>query len=324
MLKRLDFSELMQTRRTLVLALAGGVLGVVASILAYVYLEREETKLRDKVHTEQTKDLVPVVVAKFPLAAGTAIGDNNMAIRQVPKDYVYPDTVLPGNFDKLQGQALIKPLAQGQPLLLSYLAEGGAAGLADKVKDGRRAVSINVDEVSSFNGLLMPGDRIDLMLSSRGNGGTMVVPLLQGVKVIATGSQYAPIQNAQPGGDKFGLRYATVTLDVTPEEAERVVLARDAGTLTAVLRGRGDDTAVAALAPLQTEQLFTHSLNLGDTVSYIMRGSQPGVATTIQVPVNLTLGSPTMAAPAKPPEPAPPAAPVPSAGGHNTKKQEQP
>jgi len=324
MLKRLDFSELMQTRRTLVLALAGGVLGVVASILAYVYLEREETKLRDKVHTEQTKDLVPVVVAKFPLAAGTAIGDNNMAIRQVPKDYVYPDTVLPGNFDKLQGQALIKPLAQGQPLLLSYLAEGGAAGLADKVKDGRRAVSINVDEVSSFNGLLMPGDRIDLMLSSRGSGGGMVLPLLQGVKVIATGNQYTPTAGDQPGSDKFGLRYATVTLDVTPEDAERVVLARDSGTLTAVLRGRGDDAAVATLAPLQMEQLFTHSLNLGDTVSYIMPGSQPGVATTIQVPISMNLPTVPSPTPAKAHATTPPASATPAASGNDTKKQDKP
>lgn len=323
MLTRPDFAELMRTRRTLVLAVAGGVLGVLASILAYVYLEQEETKLREQVHTEQTKDLVPVVVAKFALAAGTTVGDNNMAVRQVPKDYVYPETILPGNFDKIQGQALIKPLEQGQPLLLSYLADGGAAGLADKLKDGRRAITINVDEVSSFSGLLMPGDRIDLMLSSRGSSGSMVLPLLQNVKVIATGSQYSAAASVQQGSDKFGLRYATVTLDVTPEDAERVVLARDTGSLTAILRGRGDDADVATLAPLQMEQLFTHSLNLGDTVSYIMPGSQPGVATTIQVPISMNLPAVSSPAPAKA-HTTPPASASPAASGNDTKKQDKP
>lgn len=291
MLKVPDIAEMMRGRRTLMLALAGGLLGLAASVTAYHYLEREESQLRDKMKSEQARDLVGVVVAKADLPAGAAVSADTMATRQVPKDYVYPETVLPGDFDKVSGQSLVKPLGKGHPLLRSYLSEGGAAGLADKLKEGRRAVAINVDEVSSLNGLILPGDRIDLMMSVR-NGG-MVIPLLQGVKVLAAGAQLAPRMGGQPGDDKFGLRYATLTLDVSPQEAEKVVLARGTGTLSAVLRGRDGDVAAAPLTPMAAEDLYASGekwKGLGPTITYILRGGQPpGVATLFQVPMGLAV-----------------------------------
>jgi pilus assembly protein CpaB len=311
MLKGLGLGEKWRDRKNLLLAIAGGVLGVAASLLAYFYLEKAETQIQEKAQAEQSRNLVGVVVAKADLAAGATVGDDNMAIRQVPKDYVYPETVLPDGFDKARGQALLKPLGKGQPLLLAYLSESGASGLSDKLKEGRRAVSINVDEVSSMNGLIAPGDRIDLLIGSRNNLGAIITPLLQDVKVLATGSQFAPRTNAG-GDDKFGLRYATLTLDVTPEESERIVLARASGTLTAVLRGRGDNTRTAPLRPLHADELFALSQpgpasdgQIG-SVNYIMRGSQPGIANIFQVPVGLP--TPRGATPVSaPPVTAPPA-----------------
>lgn len=298
-------------RKNLALAVAGGVLGLAASLLAYFYLEKAETQIQDRVKAEQSRDLVNVVVAKADLAAGAQVGDDNMAIRPVSKDFVYPETVLPEAFDKIRGQSLIKPLGKGQPLLLGHLSESSAVGLADKLKDGRRAVTINVDEVSSMNGLIAPGDHIDLLIGSRGTLGAIVTPLLQDVKVLATGNQFAP-RISQPGDEKFGLRYATLTLDVSPENAERIVLARSSGTLTAVLRGRGDETKSTTLRPLQADELF--ALNPSDkssegvvsSVSYIMRGSQPGIANIFQVPVGLP--TPRVLSPTPANVPAPPGA----------------
>jgi len=233
-----NIAEQIRGRKTLVLALTGGVLGVAASVMAYHYLEREEAQFREQVMAKQSQNEVLVVVAKADLAAGSEIGEGNMATRHVPKDYVYQETVLPDSFDRVRGQVLSKGLTKGQPLLSSYLAGGGVTGLSDKVKDGRRAVTINVDEVSSINGMIHPGDHIDLLFSSRASaGGGGVAPLLQNVKVLATGGQFAPA-NGQPGQDKFGLSYATLTLDVSPEEATRITLAREIGILTALLRGR--------------------------------------------------------------------------------------
>ncbi len=289
-------SEQPRGRKTLVLALAGGILGVAASVMAYHYLEREETQLREQMQSKQSQDDILVVVAKANLAAGSEIGDGNMATRHVPKDYVYPETILPGNFDKVRGQTLAKALAKGQPLLSGYLSEGGVAGLSDKLKEGRRAVTINVDEVSSINGLIHPGDRIDLLFSGRGGAsGGSVVPLLQNLKVLATGSQYLPA-DGQPGQDKFGLTYSTLTLDVTPEDAARITLARELGILTATLRGRNDDQSAPHAVPLTASQLFGpapaapsvlsgQAAARADTVTYIVRGELPGVASMFELPV---------------------------------------
>jgi pilus assembly protein CpaB len=289
MMKRQEIAELLRDRKTLVLALAGGALGLAASVMAYHYLEREEAQLRDQIKEEQGRNQIAVVVAKADLPVGTTVSVNNMATRQVPRDYVYPETVLPAAFESVTGQTLVKPLAKGQPLLRGYLSEGGAAGLADKIKPGRRAVAINVDEVSSLNGLIMPGDQIDLMLSSRSNG--TIVPLLQGVKVLATGAQVAPKAGSQPGEDKFGLRYATMTLDVAPKDSERVILAREQGTLTAVLRGRGSETE-AALAPLQADEMVaanTAGASSGNSITYLVRGQPAGIATAYKVPLGMSV-----------------------------------
>jgi pilus assembly protein CpaB len=288
-----NIAERMRSRKTLILALAGGILGVTASVMAYHYLEREEAQFREQVLSKQSHNDTLVVVAKADLAAGTALGEENMATRHVPKDYVYPETVLPENFSKISGQTLIKPLSKGQPLLSSYLSEAGVTGLSDKVKEGRRAVTINVDEVSSVNGMIHPGDRIDLLFSVRGSSsGASIAPLLQNVWVLATGSQYAPA-NGQPGQDKFGLSYATLTLDVTPEEAERIILARETGILTATLRGRNDALPGLPTTPMTASQLFGPSPAEApwqaaarvETVTYIVRGNTPGVATIFELPV---------------------------------------
>ena len=290
MTKRQEIGELLRDRKTLVLALAGGALGLAASVMAYHYLEREETQLRDQIKEEQTRNQVAVVVAKADLPVGTAVSVNNMATRQVPRDYVYPETILPAAFDGVSGQTLVKPLGKGQPLLRAYLSEGGAAGLSDKIKPGRRAVAINVDEVSSLNGLVLPGDHIDLMLTSRSNG--TIVPLLQGVRVLATGAQVAPKDGSQPGEDKFGLRYATLTLDVAPQDAERVILARERGTLTAVLRGRGSEAEETVLAPLQADDLLAANApggGDGNSIAYFVRGQPIGIATTLRMPVGTAM-----------------------------------
>lgn len=296
MLTGMDIAEKMRSRKTLTLALAGGILGVTASVLAYHYLEREEAQFREQVLSKQSQNDTLVVVAKDDLAAGTPLDEGNMATRHVPSDYVYPETVLPENFSKISGQTLIKPLSKGQPLLSSYLSEGGVSGLSDKVKEGRRAVTVNVDEVSSINGMIHPGDRIDLLFSVRGSGsGASIAPLLQNVRVLATGSQYVPTAGGQPGQDKFGLSYSTLTLDVTPEEAARIILARETGILTATLRGRNDMLAGLPTTPMMASQLFAFGQSPAaapwqatlrvDTVTYIVQGNTPGVATMFELPV---------------------------------------
>lgn len=104
-------------------------------------------------------------------------------------------------------------------------------------------MSIAVDEVNSVSGMLQPGDRIDLLFSVRPPGaaglpvgGEITTTLMQDLSVLATGRQVRPgVDETNPG------RYfTTITVEVTPEQAQRLIVAQRAGKLTAMLRHPDD------------------------------------------------------------------------------------
>ena len=123
---------------------------------------------------------------------------------------------------------------------------------SSRVKPGIRALTISVDEINSISGMLQPGDRIDLLLTARppsanGRGEAehdATVPLLQNLLVMATGRQ------VRPGADENGdaRSFSSVTVEVTPSQAQRLIVAQRAGRLTAVLRNPDDGMPMDAAA----------------------------------------------------------------------------
>jgi pilus assembly protein CpaB len=99
---------------------------------------------------------------------------------------------------------------------------------------------VPVDEVNSISGMLQPGDRIDLMVSARKDNKAYMFPLLQNVAVLATGSQAVPAGDGKDGGRRS---YTTITLDASPQDAQRVLAAREIGKLAALLRSPGDSAS---------------------------------------------------------------------------------
>ena len=123
---------------------------------------------------------------------------------------------------------------------------------SSRVKPGIRALTISVDEINSISGMLQPGDRIDLLLTARppsasGHGEAehdATVPLLQNLLVMATGRQVRP--GANDNGDDRS--FSSVTVEVTPSQAQRLIVAQRAGRLTAVLRNPDDGMPMDAAA----------------------------------------------------------------------------
>lgn len=103
---------------------------------------------------------------------------------------------------------------------------------------GRRAITLPVDQVNSLSGLLQPGDLIDLYVSFDHRRKRLTAPLLQGVLVLATGRE---TRANEAGAEESA--YSTVTLDAAPEDVVKLVAARQAGTLNAILRHPGDARA---------------------------------------------------------------------------------
>jgi pilus assembly protein CpaB len=202
-------------------------------------------------------------------------------------------------------------------LLYSYVSEG-ITGFSDAIAAGRRALTLHVDEVSSINGLVRPGDRLDLLVTSRGGPAPAARPLMWGVKVLATGSLTDDGAGEARRATDGARRYSTITLEVTPEEAEQVILAREAGQVTAMLRRRTGDPddgmrlppraapPAAAPAPGGVTGPSRHADVLpARSVDYILGGRRDGVPEYLRVPLDLAAH---VAAGRAPPRPQPAAA----------------
>ncbi len=183
------------------------------------------------------------VVAAYDLPEGTRIEAVHVAVRDIPESWVVSGSLAPDAFIQIEGQVITTALKVGDPVLWANVAKAKNAPFSTKINPGRRAVTIPVDAINSVSGMLVPGDLIDLYVSFEYRRRKITAPLLQGVLVLATGRQSK--NGYAEGLEESGLEqsYSTVTLDTAPEEAAKLVAARQAGMITALLRNPEDDKA---------------------------------------------------------------------------------
>lgn len=216
------------------------VLGLLATLLVYAYVQ--------KAKEEAVKGwiLVDVIVASRDIPAGAGLDLGMLAKRRVPKQFLSEGVVVPQERDQLVGQRINVPLKRGDLLRWVDIGERGEgkAGLSDRIKEGDRAMSIPVDIISSVSGFVRPNDHVDILgtfvLPPTGKGGMpekIVMTILQNVTVIETGDRMAQLARAAHAGTAS---INTLTLLVTPEEAEMLVMAQESGKLTTVLRNPKD------------------------------------------------------------------------------------
>ena len=179
---------------------------------------------------------VKVVVASTPIEAGTVIANTQIKVI----DWLNPELPPQAVQDPKQanGRVTRHPLQPGEPILESKLAPVDAkAGLSAVITEGKRAISVRVNEVIGVAGFAMPGNFVDVLVSGRDDAQqpfSRVV--ITRAKVLAT----AQDTTGDPNKPKVT---NAVTLELTPQEAERLDLARTIGTLSLVLRNEADPTA---------------------------------------------------------------------------------
>jgi pilus assembly protein CpaB len=221
--------------------------GAVAYVAARHYLASEERAAEARVAERHQKRAV--LVARTDLTAGTVLDAGLLAARQIPVRYVAASAALPQEVARVEGQRLLHDVRGGEPILWPSLAGGEDTTLSAGLQRGRRALTFPVDEVNALSGMLTPGDVIDLLYTAPGAAGVPAVrPLLQRVTVLATGRSTGPAGADDGARGTSAAEFATITLDLTPEQAQLVVLAQRAGELTAVLRHPAD----AAVPPART------------------------------------------------------------------------
>jgi pilus assembly protein CpaB len=117
-----------------------------------------------------------------------------------------------------------------------------APTFSTRLTPGRRAVTVPVDEISSLSGMVEPGDLIDIVVSAKKDARNFTFTLLQSVQVLATGTKASQDEKDPEGRARI---FTTITLDTTPEDAKRVIAAREVGRVTALLRAPNDTGSVS-------------------------------------------------------------------------------
>lgn len=222
-------------RPTLMLGLAL-VAGLCAAWAARQHLHGRVLELEAQARVRT----VERVVAAHDLPPGTRIGPEHLAVRSFPLALAASDSLPPERHGELAGTILRAPLRAGDAVLPVHTALQTQDSFSSHLVSGRRAITMPVDAINSVSGLLQPGDLIDLYVSFEYQRRRITAPLLQGVLVLATGTT---TQHGRMPGNEETRAYATVTLDAAPEDAVKLVAARQGGTITAVLRHPQDDAS---------------------------------------------------------------------------------
>lgn len=233
----------LEKRRPQVLGAAALTCGGLAAFGARGYID--ETIATEKARLVPRQETVQVVVARADLRGGDVVSADTMAVRDIPKDFVPSSAIRPERFEALVGSRLSASMRGGEPLLAGLVDGGEVSTFSSKVRAGIRALTIAVDEINSLSGMLQPGDRIDLLWSIKpsqaapgaaGPRAELTAPLMQDLLVLATGRQVRP---AGPDG-AAPRSFTAITVEVSPDQAQKLVVAQRNGKLTATLRNPND------------------------------------------------------------------------------------
>jgi pilus assembly protein CpaB len=240
------------------LAILGGAL---AAALGRHYLQQRARQI--EIEAAQRYAMSPVVVAKRDLAAGERLDPDALAVRPMPTAYLPGDSVAAQDAATLLGRQLSSHLKRGEALQLSTL-QPLLMTLSRTLPPGVRALTVAVDDLNAHSGLLRAGDSVDIYLVERDGARSRIGLLQENLHVLATGSRTAT--SSFPEGGTASRDFGAVTLQVDDSQAQRLVLARQAGELSFVLRAVGD-VSPAPRQLLDSRLLLTPRTKSADTRS---------------------------------------------------------
>ncbi|MGQ5700616.1 Flp pilus assembly protein CpaB [Sandaracinobacteroides sp. A072] len=254
-------------RRSSIFLLLGAVLlGLVAVLAARMFL------VPDKNSGQNAAPKTYVVVASKPLKFGDKVALENV------KAIAWPGALPSGGYGSVKdaigdgSRSVLRDIAANEPILATALT-GDASRLASSKLLGpnMRAVSLPLSETAGAGGFIAPGDRVDVILTrTLDQDNVFATVVVQGVRVLGVG-QINDTANSQPVVVK------SATIEVTPEDAQRIAMAQNVGVITLALRGTGDESQT----PLPT-------LSVSQLQGGVRRVSQP------------TQSAPAESAPAQP------------------------
>ena len=228
--------------RALLMLLIAVVAGLAAVLVAARWMQQQGV--------ERTR----IAVANVDVELGTRLTPDTLRMVEWPSSSIPPGAFKDGA--KLDGRVLISSVRRGEPILDSRLAaEGSKGGLSAVVADGKRAMTVRVNDVVGVAGFALPGTFVDIMVNTQEEGSqrsdrdrAVSKIVLERILVLAAAQD--------PDRDSTKPKVVSaVTLEVTPEQAEILDLARSVGTLSLVLRNQTESRLTATSGATKTQLL---------------------------------------------------------------------
>ncbi|HTG99305.1 MAG TPA: Flp pilus assembly protein CpaB [Vicinamibacterales bacterium] len=237
-----------RTTRTVVVMAVATLMAGIASFGVYAAVKSIPVREVEVAHTF-------VAVAAHNLPTGSRLTEQDVKLVAWPAK-----NPVPGAFSEVKpivDRGLVASVSENEPLTETKLAPvGSGAGLPPSIPPGMRAMSVKVDEVIGVAGFVVPGTRVDLVVTLRGSGQaeeSMSRTVASNVLVLTAGTRFDQEQ-AKDGKPQPS---TVVTLAVSPTDAERVALASSEGKISLALRNPLDVT------PTETAGVHVAALRLG-------------------------------------------------------------
>jgi pilus assembly protein CpaB len=219
-------------KTAVIIGIVAVVVAGIASMLLYQRLKGQEEMMKKAVATES------IVVANEQISVGGTIKPGQVKMANWPKAELPAGSFT--NSEQVVGRTAIDRFVPGDPIVEVKLIpkEGQTGILSYKRPEGQRAMTVAVAQVSGVAGFITPGNMVDVVLTiapEEANKKPISKIVLQNVPVLATGQIIS-----QEKKDEKPVVVPTVTMDVTPEDAEKLAIASTQGRLQLVLRRAGD------------------------------------------------------------------------------------
>jgi len=271
--------------RSRMFILAGVAFAVALAVTLFTY-----RALRDKLQPSMT-NTTQIVVAAQGVSIGSRLQEADLRLAPWPRA-----VPLEGSFQRISdvvGRGAVVPMVLNEPILESKLAASGAGGgLMATIPDGMRAVSVKVNDVIGVAGFVVPGARVDVILSgspAKNGEVDMSKVILENVQVLAAGQNVTNDANGKPQSVQV------VTLLVNPDDSQKLALASVDGKIQLSLRN-----------PLDLDRMNPNAVRRES-----LYGASSGSAEKPPAPAPKPAGTGVAARKIEPPPVAPPAPPAP-------------
>lgn len=254
----------MQTRTVISLA-AAATLGLGAVLVARVYMG----STRSVAPVAANANTVAVVVASQPLTRGFKLQPSVLKLAHYPADSV-PNgafrSVTEASAAQGGARIVLKDIAINEPILADRVSgPGGRTNLSGSLGEGMRAVSLRANDVAGVGGFVLPGDRVDVLLTRSKDNNQPDTSLTQ---VLAENVRVVGVDQSDNQAADKPVVVKAITVEVTPDQAQAITLAQAVGTVSLSLRQISDQ------APLARQVTTLSDLSHGGLVR-VSTGSAP-------------------------------------------------